>query len=98
MIVSHLVQLFLVKRVQSNTFTVVIVDPVATHYPGFLNMQRLNVLFSRAKYGLYVVGNYSAWCEMKDEKAAWIQAFGEALVKHEKILPDHQLKGSTMLD
>ncbi len=82
---------------QSNSFIVVIVDPVVVHSAGFLTMQRLNVLFSRAKYGLYVVGNLGGWNKMDQERAEWIQAFGEALSKHKVTLPAAEMRGSVTI-
>jgi hypothetical protein len=61
-------------------------------------MQRLNVLFSRAKYGLYVCGNLEAWRRMKGDNAEWIQAFGNAFSPHATRLTDSQLRGSVVVD
>ncbi|KIW75696.1 hypothetical protein Z517_10438 [Fonsecaea pedrosoi CBS 271.37] len=44
-----------VDSVQGMEYDVVIVDPTVVRSPGFLNENRLNVMFSRARYGLYVV-------------------------------------------
>jgi superfamily I DNA and/or RNA helicase len=61
-------------------------------------MQRLNVLFSRARYGLYVVGNYQAWMRMWRPEAEWLKDFGQRLHKHKVIPSDDQLRGSVVLD
>ncbi|EXJ62897.1 hypothetical protein A1O7_03340 [Cladophialophora yegresii CBS 114405] len=84
-------------KVQGMEYDIVIVDPVATHFPGFLTMQRLNVLFSRAKYGLYVCGNLEAWRNMRRDGSEWIQAFGSALAPHATKLSDAELRGSVVV-
>jgi hypothetical protein len=60
-------------------------------------MQRLNVLFSRAKYGLYVCGNLEAWRNMKGDNAEWLQAFGKALSPHATRPTDSKLRGSVVV-
>ena len=49
-----------VDKIQGMEYDVVIIDPVVVRSPGFLDMNRLNVMFSRARCGLYVIGNCSA--------------------------------------
>ncbi|KAK8043864.1 hypothetical protein PG994_012702 [Apiospora phragmitis] len=50
-----------VDKVQGREYDVVIVDPVMVSKPGFLDLRRLNVMFSRARCGLYVVGCMDKW-------------------------------------
>ncbi|RYP32043.1 hypothetical protein DL767_005397 [Monosporascus sp. MG133] len=54
-----------IDKAQGMEYDIVIVDMVVATSPGFLNKNRLNVLLSRARCGLYVIGNYSAWKKMK---------------------------------
>ena len=49
-----------IDRRQGSEFDIVIVDLTRTESAGFMkDKRRLNVLFSRAKNGLYVVGHKS---------------------------------------
>ena len=57
-----------VDKIQGMEYDVVIIDPVVVRSPGFLDMNRLNVMFSRARHGLYVIGNIHAWgCMILDD-------------------------------
>ena len=53
-----------VDKIQGMEYDIVIIDPVVTDNPGFLDLRRLNVLFSRARCGLYVVASHSRWKTM----------------------------------
>ncbi|KAK8097429.1 P-loop containing nucleoside triphosphate hydrolase protein [Apiospora sp. TS-2023a] len=50
-----------VDKIQGMEYDIVIIDPVVTHKVGFLDNRRLNVLFSRARSGLYVLGCTQKW-------------------------------------
>ncbi|KAK8875242.1 DNA helicase [Apiospora arundinis] len=50
-----------VDKIQGMEYDIVIIDPVMTHNAGFLTFRRLNVLFSRARSGLYVLGCVASW-------------------------------------
>ncbi|KAK7968713.1 P-loop containing nucleoside triphosphate hydrolase protein [Apiospora saccharicola] len=51
-----------VDKVQGREYDIVIVDPATVdHATRFLTRQRLNVMFSRARSGLYVVGSERDW-------------------------------------
>ena len=53
-----------VDKIQGMEYDVVIIDPVVVKSPGFLDMNRLNVMFSRARHALYVIGASDAWDHM----------------------------------
>lgn len=78
------VSLETVDRVQGNEYDVCIVDPVSVDRPGFLTKNRLNVMFSRARHGLYVVGNYTAWSSMWRSDSLMLRKFATELAKHKK--------------
>lgn len=69
-------------EVQGKEYDIVLVDTVVTTSPGFLNRNRLNVLFSRAMNGLYVVGNYTAWQNMCKPDSLALRSFGQELAKY----------------
>ncbi|KAI1869629.1 hypothetical protein JX265_006719 [Neoarthrinium moseri] len=67
--------------VQGREFDVVLLDPVVTSSPGFLNKNRLNVLVSRARDGLYVVGNSDQWDRMLYEDSQPLKAIRRQLLE-----------------
>ncbi|KAK5279616.1 hypothetical protein LTR40_007537 [Exophiala xenobiotica] len=70
----------MVGKSQGIEYDIVIADPViASARRCFLTKNRLNVLFSRARQGLYVVGSYAKWSAMEKEHAPHLQAFIEEL-------------------
>lgn len=71
-----------VDSVQGIEYDIVIVDPVAVRKPGFLNKNRLNVLFSRARCGLYVVGDATAWAGMRYDDADALKSFRTQLMPY----------------
>lgn len=85
-------------KVQGIEYDIVIVDPVAVTSPGFLDKNRLNVLFSRAKSGLYVVGHYSSWIKMFREDSRMLRDFGKALRKYRVFWPQYQELASPFFD
>lgn len=68
-------------KVQGREYNIVLVDPVVTASPGFLDQNRLNVLFSRARDGLYVVGNFDRWQMMYKDDSVPLKDFGRELTK-----------------
>ncbi|KIV85162.1 hypothetical protein PV11_00892 [Exophiala sideris] len=74
-----------VDSVQGLEYDIVIVDLVAVRKPGFLNKNRLNVLFSRARCGLYVVGNASAWKSMIYDDARALKSFCSQLMPYRHV-------------
>lgn len=64
-------------KVQGMEYDIVIVDPVVVHNIGFLDFKRLNVMFSRARCGLYVVGCKTRWNIMFPSiaEASWDRAY-----------------------
>jgi hypothetical protein len=55
-------------------------DPViVSTRPFFLTKNRLNVLFSRARQGLYVVGSSAKWSCMRENDSPYLQAFMKEL-------------------
>lgn len=56
-----------VDKAQGMEYDIAIVDPVVVDSAGFLTSNRLNVLFSRARNGLYVVGDRTRWERMFQE-------------------------------
>ncbi|EXJ71984.1 uncharacterized protein A1O5_04486 [Cladophialophora psammophila CBS 110553] len=63
--------------VQSLEYDPPIVDPTVVRSPGFLDVNRLNVMFSRARYGLYVVGNYNSCIAMWREDSRTLRQFAK---------------------
>ncbi|KAK4938037.1 hypothetical protein LTR10_021444 [Elasticomyces elasticus] len=74
-----------VDSVQGLEYDIVIMDLVAVRKPGFLNKNRLNVLFSRARCGLYVVGNASAWKSMIYDDARALKSFCTQLMPYRHV-------------
>lgn len=68
-----------IDKVQGMEYDIVIVDPVVVKSPGFLDIHRLNVLFSRAKCGLYVIGDCSAWQRMHMDDSLPLRKFSSQL-------------------
>lgn len=82
-----------IDKRQGAEFDIVIVDPCAVARAGFLQKQRLNVLFSRAKCGLYVLGNHTQWKLMYGDLAYWFRKFHVQLEKYRQRWPmDKPLK------
>jgi len=71
-----------VDSVQGLEYDIVIVDPVAVRKAGFLNKNRSNVLFSRARCALYVVGNADAWNSMWRSDANALKSFCAQLMPY----------------
>ncbi|KAI1626688.1 P-loop containing nucleoside triphosphate hydrolase protein [Exophiala viscosa] len=71
-----------VDSVQGLEYDIVIVDPVAVRKPGFLNKNRLNVLFSRARCGLYVVGSADDWASMRSTDSSALKSFCAQLMPY----------------
>ncbi|KAK8126983.1 uncharacterized protein PG998_002742 [Apiospora kogelbergensis] len=86
-----------VDKIQGLEYDIVIMDPVVTDNPGFLDFRRLNVLFSRARCGLYVVANHRRWKRMFEtawsiEGRAWpLKQFAARLERYSKDFPGVQL-------
>ncbi|KAK6863561.1 hypothetical protein PG995_000089 [Apiospora arundinis] len=78
-----------VGKVQGREYDIVIVDPAATTRPSrFLDSQLLNVMFSRARCGLYVLGCEIQWNIMFDETSAYpLSRFAEELKSFKKRYP-----------
>ncbi|KAJ9500643.1 hypothetical protein H2202_003859 [Exophiala xenobiotica] len=76
-----------IDKRQGAEFDIVIVDPCAVLKVGFLQKQRLNVLFSRARCGLYVLGNHMQWSLMYGDRQAWFKKFHEQLKEHRTEWP-----------
>ncbi|KIW10263.1 hypothetical protein PV08_11225 [Exophiala spinifera] len=69
-----------IGKCQGMQYDIVIADPVLVGaIPRFLTKNRLNVLLSRARHGLYVVGNYNKWISMKWVEAGPLKAFAKEL-------------------
>jgi superfamily I DNA and/or RNA helicase len=86
-----------IQKVQGVEYDIVIVDPVCVRQPGFLDKRILNVLFSRARSGLYVVGNHDTWSRMHRSDSYWLRAFARQLVQHKRPWPE-DLKTSQFYD
>ncbi|KAK5326709.1 hypothetical protein LTR93_003572 [Exophiala xenobiotica] len=70
----------MVGKSQGIEYDIVIADPViASARRCFLTKNRLNVLFSRARQGLYVVGSHAKWSAMEKDHAPHLQAFMKEL-------------------
>jgi hypothetical protein len=66
----------MVGKSQGMEYDIVIADPViVSARPLFLTKHRLDVLFSRARQGLYVVGSYAKWSRMRKDDSPYLQAF-----------------------
>ncbi|KIW57473.1 hypothetical protein PV05_06021 [Exophiala xenobiotica] len=74
----------MVGKSQGMEYDIVIADPVIVSAgPLFLTKKRLNVLFSRARQGLYVVGCHAKWSAMKKkDDSPYLQAFAKELYQH----------------
>jgi len=65
-----------IDRRQGSEFDIVIVDLTRSEGAGFMkDKKRLNVLFSRAKNGLYVVGNKKCIDSLKGSNGKFLQKF-----------------------
>ncbi|KAK4937961.1 hypothetical protein LTR10_021526 [Elasticomyces elasticus] len=87
-----------IDKRQGAEFDVVIVDPCAVARAGFLQKQRLNVLFSRAKCGLYVLGKHKSWKLMYVDQAYWLQRFHAQLEKYRQVWPSDRPLESRFFD
>ncbi|OAL18202.1 hypothetical protein AYO20_11769 [Fonsecaea nubica] len=85
-----------VDSVQGMEYDVVIVDPTVVRSPGFLNENRLNVMFSRARYGLYVVGDYRAWLAMWRDDSRPLRKFAAEFKSAYRVRWDRQNKDQTL--
>lgn len=76
-----------VDKSQGMEYDIAIIDPVVVKSPGFLTSNRLNVLFSRARNGLYVVGDRSEWKSMfnkRSQGAVGLESFATELWQYDK--------------
>ncbi|KAK8054863.1 hypothetical protein PG993_000090 [Apiospora rasikravindrae] len=66
-----------VDKVQGREYDIVIVDPVTTTIPSFLDFKRLNVMLSRARCAMYVLGCREQWDNMFDDTidGSWSVAY-----------------------
>ncbi|KAI1627539.1 P-loop containing nucleoside triphosphate hydrolase protein [Exophiala viscosa] len=87
-----------IDKRQGAEFDVVIIDPCAVARAGFLQKQRLNVLFSRAKCGLYVLGKHSAWKSMYPDQGFWVRKFHAQLEKYRQVWPANRPLESRFFD
>ncbi|KAJ9612117.1 hypothetical protein H2200_003714 [Cladophialophora chaetospira] len=78
------VELLTVDSVQGLEFDIVIADPCVVMSPGFLNENRLNVMFSRARFALYVVGDSKAWSRMSKDDSKPLRRFHAHFSRYEK--------------
>ncbi|KIW26954.1 uncharacterized protein PV07_06739 [Cladophialophora immunda] len=85
-----------VDSVQGMEYDVVIVDPTVVRSPGFLDANRLNVMFSRARYGLYVVGDYMSWISMRKDDSAPLRKFAAEFKATYRIKWDRGQKDQTL--
>ncbi|EXJ80393.1 hypothetical protein A1O1_08537 [Capronia coronata CBS 617.96] len=85
-------------KVQGIEYDIVIVDPVAVKSPGFLDKNRLNVLFSQAKSGLYVVGHYRSWIWMWKDDSLPLWTIAKELKKYQVDWPAGQTLASEFFD
>ena len=85
-------------KVQGIKYDIVIVDPAIVNSPGFLDRNRLNVLFSRAKSGFYVVGAYSRWQNMWMSDSVMLREFASQLRKNRKQWPGSGTPNSRFFD
>ncbi|RYP17089.1 hypothetical protein DL765_004708 [Monosporascus sp. GIB2] len=83
-----------IDKAQGMEYDIVIVDMVVTMSPGFLNKNRLNVMLSRARCGLYVIGNYSAWKEMRSDDSVPLRRFASQLGRFRTPWPSEQARTS----
>ncbi len=83
-----------VDKVQGVEYDIVILDLVVVKSPGFLDKNRLNVLFSRARCGLYVIGNYQAWGRMRKSDSLPLKAFATELETFRISWPSSQASRS----
>ncbi|KIW56291.1 hypothetical protein PV05_04961 [Exophiala xenobiotica] len=79
-----------IDKRQGAEFDIVIVDPCAVIKAGFLQKQRLNVLFSRARCGLYVLGNHMQWSAMEGDRQAWFKKFHDQLKEYRTEWPQEK--------
>ncbi|KAK7941560.1 uncharacterized protein PG986_013947 [Apiospora aurea] len=79
-----------VDKIQGMEYDIVIIDPVVNSSVGFLNHRRLNVLFSRARSGLYVVGCATKWSLLSGwhENVDDFEDFAKQLYPYTKCFPD----------
>jgi len=87
-----------IDKRQGAEFDIVIIDPCAVARAGFLQKQRLNVLFSRAKCGLYVLGKHSAWKLMYPDQAFWFRKFHAQLEQYRQVWPVNKPLESRFFD
>ncbi|KIV84947.1 hypothetical protein PV11_00692 [Exophiala sideris] len=87
-----------IDKRQGAEFDVVVVDPCAVARAGFLQKQRLNVLFSRAKCGLYVLGNHRSWKLMYGDLTYWFRRFHAQLEKYRQVWPSDKPLESAFFD
>ncbi|RYO77300.1 hypothetical protein DL766_000224 [Monosporascus sp. MC13-8B] len=83
-----------IDKAQGMEYDIVIVDMVVTMSPGFLNKNRLNVMLSRARCGLYVIGNYSAWKEMRSDDSVPLRRIASQLGRFRMPWPSAQARTS----
>lgn len=78
-----------IDRQQGNEWDIVIIDLTITRSVGFLkDIGRLNVLFSRARTALYIIGNRAALDNMRDRSVQGIQKFYNEYHQFRFIVPD----------
>ncbi|RYP83202.1 hypothetical protein DL769_001398 [Monosporascus sp. CRB-8-3] len=83
-----------IDKAQRIEYDIAIVDMVVVTSPGFLNKNHLNVLLSRARCGLYVIGNYSAWKKMKRDDSVPLRSFASELGRFWTSWPSAQARTS----
>jgi len=66
-----------VDSVQGLEFDVVIVNPTVVRSPGFLDANPLNGMFSRARYGLYMVDDRVSWISMNKDDSGPLRKFAD---------------------
>ncbi|KAL6245130.1 hypothetical protein RBB50_007905 [Rhinocladiella similis] len=88
-----------VGKCQGMQYDIVIADPVLVDTkPTFLTSKRLNVMLSRARHGLYVVGCYDEWIDMRWQDAGALQAFAEELFQYRVPWPHGNNLQSRFID
>lgn len=81
-----------IDRLQGEEFDVTIVSLTVTGEPGFLaDLNRLTVLFSRAKHGLYVLGNKKGIDEMK-RNGRNLQNYQEQLLEYRIVVAGDRIE------
>ncbi|KIX97972.1 uncharacterized protein Z520_06050 [Fonsecaea multimorphosa CBS 102226] len=87
-----------VDSIQGMEYDVVIADPTVVRSPGFLDANRLNVMFSRARYGLYVVGDHTTWTSMRMDDSLPLRKFAGQFKEAYRIKWDGPKPSSPFFD